>query len=167
MKTANIARAATTSSALYATLLPTAPPTVTKDPWQCATSNISQYFDPPKPTGTLLSAIVSYADEIFESCSSAAGCDFPPQSKWCRVTSAIKGTMIKSYVTYASSASSWVATKSGAMVAAATECPNTWWNSMIQTPNGDIWLNDTLIFSECYASLYPPSSTRAAPQKTV
>lgn len=56
--------AATTAAAVYATTLfpsfPSPATDITRDPWQCATENITHYFDVPKPTGELLDALVDY-----------------------------------------------------------------------------------------------------------
>jgi hypothetical protein len=31
-------------------------------------------------------------------------------------------------------------------------CPNTWFEIMHEVPGGATWLNDTIVFSECYES---------------
>jgi hypothetical protein len=36
---------------------------------------------------------------------------------------------------------------------------------MKETPAGEAWLNDTMIFSECYESAYPPTAL-PSPSKT-
>lgn len=47
-------------------------PTISEDPWQCSTDNITQYFDVPKPTGNIEEEIATFGYEAGEACRSAA-----------------------------------------------------------------------------------------------
>lgn len=150
----------------HKTLLPRAVPTITSDPWECATVNASQYFDPPKPTGTLLTALLDYSDKLYEGCTpipDPAGeripaCPFPEASKWCAFTSTAAPAVTPAYWSYASAASSWWSAKSSGASSVASRCPNTWYQVMSETLNGDLWLNDTIVFAECYESAHPPTA---------
>lgn len=55
-----------THSAVHEAALQTAPPTTTREPWQCVVANLTQYFDVPKPRGGLLDAIHSYGEKLIE-----------------------------------------------------------------------------------------------------
>ncbi|KAK3896973.1 hypothetical protein C8A05DRAFT_39473, partial [Staphylotrichum tortipilum] len=46
--------------------------TLPPDPLQCATENISQYFDAPTPTGNVFDAIDSFASEGYAACHATA-----------------------------------------------------------------------------------------------
>ncbi|UKZ57773.1 hypothetical protein TrVGV298_011634 [Trichoderma virens] len=77
--------ASAASDSLLDTILPANPPTITSEAWQCTTEMLPQYFDPPKPTGALLTAILSYGDEIQKGCKPTETdiyglpeCTFPP-----------------------------------------------------------------------------------------
>jgi hypothetical protein len=173
--TALILSTTATVTPAHQTLLPRDVPTITRDPWECATVNASQYFDVPKPTGTILTALLSYADKLYEGCVPVPDpsgnrdpvCPFPDASKWCAFTKTMAPTMTPAYWSYASSASSWWSAKSSDASSFQKRCPNTWYQVMRDTPAGETWLNDTIIFSECYESAYPatalpsPSKIRA------
>jgi hypothetical protein len=157
----------------HKTLLPRDVPTITSDPWQCATVNASQYFDPPKPTGTLLTALLDHSDKLYEGCTPVSdpsgnrppSCPFPEASRWCAFTSIAAPTMTSAYWSYASSASSWWKAKSSGASSVAARCPNTWYQIMRETPNGETWLNDTIIFAECYKLGHSPTAL-PSPSKT-
>ncbi|KAL7629537.1 hypothetical protein AAE478_001058 [Parahypoxylon ruwenzoriense] len=146
-------------SAMLMTLLPMAAPTVTRDPWQCATENLTQYFDVPKPTGSLLTALDSYASELFKTCTAAGAaaqsCPFPEQSLWCSFGTAAPSTVLADYSSYGSVASSWWSARSSAAVFLAQDCASSWWKVMTNTPNGQVWLNETIIFAGCYSEAHP------------
>lgn len=152
-------------AALYETILPSERPTATKDPWQCTTETLPQYFDVPKPTGRLASAVQSYNLELVKGCEptglNAHGipvCAFPEPSKWCAFTTAAPSTLLPEFSSYASSASSWWSARSSTAIELAEECPSGWFKAMVDTPGGSAWLNLTLIFSECYAEAHTTSS---------
>lgn len=81
------------------------------DEWQCATENLSQYFNVPKPTATLSTALNSYGMELFKSCTSTGldklTCPFPDKSKWCDFTSFAKPELLPAYTSFGSVAASW------------------------------------------------------------
>lgn len=174
MKTAAFLTAATTTAALHVTLLPRAEPTITRDPWQCATENITQYLDVPKPTGSMLTALLSYADKLYADCTITGvptgtvipTCPFPEQSRWCSFTSVAPKSVLSDYSSYGSAASSWWAAHSSGAVSAAQYCPNSWYELLRTTPNGETWLNDTIVFAGCYAEAHQtsalPTSTPAS-----
>jgi hypothetical protein len=148
---------------IHMTLLPRAEPTITKDPWQCATENLTQYFDVPKPTGSLLTALLSYADKLYESCTITElptgtvlpQCPFPEQSSWCAFTTAAPKSVLSEYSSYGSAANLWWSAHSSKAISVAHICPNSWYKVIRETPNGEIWLNDTIAFAGCYAKAHP------------
>lgn len=164
--TSLLLQATATITPIHKTLLPRDVPTITSDPWQCATENITQYFYPPKPTGTLLTALLSYADKLNENCTlsfpptltAIPTCPFPEVSQWCAFTKTAPPAMTPALWSYGSSVSSWWSAKSSKASSVASKCPNSWFKIMKETPGGATWLNDTIIFSECYESAHPPTS---------
>ncbi|EGE08656.1 hypothetical protein TEQG_07617 [Trichophyton equinum CBS 127.97] len=52
-------------------ILPNERPTVTIDPWQCLTQNLTEYFDVPRPTGAFYSAVHSHGSELIKDCVAA------------------------------------------------------------------------------------------------
>lgn len=126
-------------SAVHETVLPTASPALTvTDPWQCVTENLTQYFDVPKPTGSLLTAIESYADKLIESCTLTGadaihGC-FPEKEAWCDFSTAAPSTVLPDYSAYGSAASAWWAAHRANAVELAVDCPVGWYNAMLSTP---------------------------------
>lgn len=154
-------------SPVYPTLFPSVSPTITRDTWQCATVNASQYFDPPKATGDLLTALISYADNIAKDCTrtrleanptEVPSCPFPEVSQWCAFSKVMEPSLTATYSAYGSAASSWWAAKSSGASSVAARCPKTWFKVMVQTPAGAPWLNETIIFSECYVSAHVPAA---------
>jgi hypothetical protein len=170
---ATVLRNATiTAAAIHATLLPAAEPTITRDPWQCATENITQYLDVPKPTGVVLTALLSYADELYKDCTITEiptgtvipTCPFPAASSWCAFSTVAPASILPEYSSYGSAASIWWASHSAQAVSVAQACPNSWYKMLKESPNGQTWLNDTIVFAGCYAEAHttasgPPTST--------
>jgi hypothetical protein len=156
-----------TDSAVYQTVLLTDVPTVTRDPWQCATANLTQYFDVPKPTGSLLTALESYADKLVASCT-FTGVDFlgggcyPAHDEWCKFTTAAPASVIPDYKLYGSAASAWWAAHSSNAVNLATDCPGGWYNAMFELPGGPTWLNNTINFAACYADAVVTTTTASS-----
>jgi hypothetical protein len=152
---------------IHMTLLPRAEPTITKDPWQCATENLTQYFDVPKPTGSMLTALLSFADKLYDSCTITElptgtvlpQCPFPEQSSWCAFSTVAPKTVLSDYSSYGSAANLWWSAHSSKAVSVAQRCPNSWYKVMRETPNGEIWLNDTIAFAGCYAEAHPITSS--------
>ncbi|KAF2729336.1 hypothetical protein EJ04DRAFT_392300, partial [Polyplosphaeria fusca] len=121
----------------------TAPP----DPWQCATKNLTQYLDVPKPTGTLLSAIESFGDVLLQPCLSTAtgldilSCSVSQTTQWCSFATAAPSSVKPAYSAYGSSASSWWFAKSSAITSLEVECARTWEKF---PPIQVAWLNQTI-----------------------
>ncbi|KAH8587718.1 hypothetical protein B0O99DRAFT_640884 [Bisporella sp. PMI_857] len=93
-----------------AILMPTTPlVTTTLDSWQCATENITHYFDILRATGALNSARVSYGRSLFSSCTltglDRSTCRNPDSSVWCAFESVIPSTLLSVYSSHASLAS--------------------------------------------------------------
>jgi hypothetical protein len=149
----------------YTELLPTASPTATIDAWQCYTENITQYFDFPRPTGTLLDAMTSYGKKLYAPCTDAGtlffDCPFPGTSL-CGFATAAPSTVVPAYSSYASSAASWWSAKSASAVALATECPVSWYHAMNGVVGGDQWLNETIAYAGCYAGAHPAAGGSGA-----
>ncbi|KAF2421785.1 hypothetical protein EJ08DRAFT_665060 [Tothia fuscella] len=157
------------------TLLPTAKPTITRDPWTCATESPKQFFDVPKPTGNLLTALLSYGDVLLQTCTAtgtaALACPYPDKSKWCGFSTAAPTSLLPAYSTYGSVVSSWAAKHTSQALDLAQRCPVAWYNAMWDTPGGQSWLNETLIFADCYdqiklANSMPSSPTISTPTST-
>jgi hypothetical protein len=146
--------AAAAASTIDTILLPTTRPTQT-DEWQCATENLNQYFDVPKPTGALFTALDSYVLQLFKTCTSTEvnrlACPFPDKSKWCDFTSVAKPTVLPAYTSFGSLASSWWSAHSAAASSLAQRCPYGWYNAMMDTAAGATFLNETIILAQCHA----------------
>ncbi|PQE29061.1 hypothetical protein CJF30_00004077 [Rutstroemia sp. NJR-2017a BBW] len=116
-------------SALYKTLLPTVRLPTTRDPRQCVVANLTQYFNVPTPTGSLLDALNSYGAELIAPCTLPAidelygGC-FPGKDDWCKFTTAAPISVLPDHQSYGSTASAWWAAHSSNAVDLAKECPN-------------------------------------------
>jgi hypothetical protein len=161
---------------LHPIVAPTARPNVTEtDPWTCVTESVREiYFDPPKPTGALDSALISYGDKLIETCLTSGTyrypCDFPDKTRWCGVTTALPSSLLPAYSSYASNASSWWSVHSSAAVRVAQECPIMWWEmGNMVVLGGAVQMNLTLINAECYAEAHATgvrSSTTTGPTAT-
>ncbi|KAK2599165.1 hypothetical protein QQS21_005355 [Conoideocrella luteorostrata] len=160
-------------ASIFDTILPTTSPTITKDPWPCTTAVLEKYFDPPKPTGELLAALLDYGDKLIDNCTPIGTdiigkpiCAFPPQSQWCAITTAMPKTLMSSYSAYGSSASSWWSRYASEAVDYATYCPGRWYRAMHAMPGGAGWLNDTIAFAGCYAADHPVTVTASVTGST-
>ncbi|KAM4066210.1 hypothetical protein HRG_000346 [Hirsutella rhossiliensis] len=132
-----IVEATVVTAAIFDTILPTTKPAITKDPWTCTTEPLQKYFMPPKPTGLLLDALVSYGEDLKKDCkptlTDAMGnpeCEFPAHSKWCAFAAAVPSVLVSEYSSYGSAASSWWSESSSEAVEFATYCPNRWFTAM-------------------------------------
>jgi hypothetical protein len=73
---------------LHPIVAPTAYPNVTEtDPWTCVTESVREiYFNPPKPSGALDAAMLSYGNKLIETCRTsgtyAVPCAFPDKTRW-------------------------------------------------------------------------------------
>lgn len=148
-------------------LLPTAKPTVKEDYWMCATKNYSSFFNPPLPTGTLLSAIMSYSDKLLESCTEPI-CPYPEASEWCVFATAAPTAVLPAYSSHASIASLWWEDLSSSAIELAEICPHYWYDALTDDPSSAAWLNNTIIMGECAAKVSPSgaSSTLRSPVET-
>ncbi|KAL6712341.1 hypothetical protein ACN47E_000218 [Coniothyrium glycines] len=149
----------TTTPATF--ILPTN--TRSPDPWQCATKNLTQYFDVPRPTAALLSALESYADVLNGPCLSTAtgmdllSCTISETSKWCGFATDAKPVIQTRYSAYGSSAASWYGARSSAIESVKVDCPITWEKF---GPLDKAWLNQTIAHAKCYDQAHPkPSSS--------
>lgn len=154
-----IFKASAVAASIFDTILPTTEPTVTSDPWRCTTEIFERFFDPPKPTGQLLTALLSYGDELIKDCTATKTnvvgiptCPFPAQEEWCAFTTAAPTALLPDYSSYASTASSWWSVHSAQALEHARYCPSRWFRAMTRVPAGAGWLNDTIAFAGCYAS---------------
>jgi hypothetical protein len=162
-------------------LLPSGIPTITKDPWECATETLMQYFAVPQPTGDLRKALLSYGHSLLATCtatqaSARAACPLPDKTKWCDFSTAVPSTLLPEYSRYGSNASSWMAAHTSTALDLVTYCPLGWYRAMWDTPGGKGWFNSTLNMAYCYhqakqgnsstTSLSTTSSTAAVPSIT-
>ncbi|PQE14088.1 hypothetical protein CJF31_00006623 [Rutstroemia sp. NJR-2017a BVV2] len=154
-------------SAVHETLLPNVRPTKTHDPWQCVTEDLTEYFDVPKPVGSLLDALNSYADKLIEPCTLPQSIwMFPSKGDWCNFTTAAPASVLPDYELYGSAASAWWAAHSSSAVQLARECPNGWYNAMLELPGGGTWLNDTIIFAACHTEVVTTTTASSASQSS-
>ncbi|RYP67615.1 hypothetical protein DL771_007167 [Monosporascus sp. 5C6A] len=175
MKTAALLTFAATAahaSVMQMTAMPRQVPTETEgpastrtpDPWVCATKNMTEYFDMPKPTSTLLDAIYAYVDEQLEPCLSTAtgrnklSCSVGA-SQWCSFSTDGPPSASAAYSSYASAVASWWSAKSSSVSSVASECPITWER---YDPLEQSWLNVTIVQAECYADAHPGKGTTAS-----
>lgn len=161
-------------SPLTTTFLPasTPPPASSQspDPWQCATKNLTQYFDVPKPIPTLLSALESYGDELLKPCLATAtgldilSCSVTETTQWCGFATAAEPVVQRRYSSYGSAAASWYAAKSAAIESVKTECRVTWEKF---GPLDQAWLNQTVAHARCYEEAHPRVSGSSSVVSTV
>ncbi|RYO77449.1 hypothetical protein DL764_010219 [Monosporascus ibericus] len=175
MKTAALLTFAATAahaSVMQITAMPRQVPTKTEDPastqtpdpWVCATKNMTEYFDMPKPASTLLDAIYAYVDEQLEPClSTATGSDklscTVGESRWCSFSTEGPPSASAAYSSYASAVASWWSAKSSAVSSVASECPITWER---YDPLEQSWLNVTIVQAECYADAHAGKGTTSS-----
>ncbi|KAM5435783.1 hypothetical protein MferCBS31731_006232 [Microsporum ferrugineum] len=153
------------------TILPSQRPTVTIDSWQCLTHNLTKFFDVPRPTGALLTAIHSHGSELIKDCVSTIQpgmeCPFPESSAWCGLGTAGPASLLPALSSYGSVASVWWSSHSSAAFSLAEMCPLRWYNAMLSIPGGWVWLNETIIYGGCYAEAHPtPSGTGSTGKQT-
>jgi hypothetical protein len=131
------------------------------DPWQCATKNLTQYFDVPSPTAALLSALQSYGTVLNAPCIATAtgldylSCTVSETTKWCAFATEAKPVIQPRYSAYGSAAASWYGARSSAIESAKKGCPITWKKL---GPFGEIWLNQTIAHAKCYDAAHPKAS---------
>jgi hypothetical protein len=127
-----------------------------QDHWECATEDMIQYFDMPKPTGALFNLLVLYGQVLTRRICSLTGpeslcCPRVENSEWCGFTTWAPSTMISEFSSHASKASSWSAAHSSGIAVLPTDCPNYWNYAKMRQVDGERWLNFTLAWAECYA----------------
>ncbi|KAF2132618.1 hypothetical protein P153DRAFT_393589 [Dothidotthia symphoricarpi CBS 119687] len=154
--------------ALTTLFVPTSTPLPTSsqspDPWQCATRNLTQYFDVPRPSAVLLSALESYGDKLIKPCLSTAtglnklSCSVSETTQWCGFTTDATPPMKTRYSAYGSSAASWYSAKSAAIQSVRGDCPVTWEKF---GPLDHAWLNQTIAHAKCYDGAYPRENSSA------
>ncbi|RDL36322.1 uncharacterized protein BP5553_05674 [Venustampulla echinocandica] len=159
--------ASSSTNTELAILMPTAPPTTTtRDPWECATENITNYFDVPTATGALDTALISYGRSLFQTCTltglDRTACRNPDSSAWCAFDTVAPSTLLSAYSSYASLASSWWSNHKSGALSLASNCPQNWYRTGSQNLFGFGSLNDTINVVGCYASAHPTSGSATA-----
>lgn len=143
--------------------------TLSPDPWQCVTENITQYFNVPTPTGALLDALISYGEKLLEPClATATGldalyCSVSETSAWCSFTTAASSPVLTDYSSYGSAAASFWEAKSETISIIASRCPIGW--SKPGFPE-QTWLNQTIAHAECYIAAHSANTTTASSATT-
>lgn len=159
----------TSSSSISSPPLTTMEPSLTltstyRDPWQCVTQNLSQYFDVPKPSGTLSAAIDLYVDELVEPCLETAtgtdlfNCRVTESSQLCGFTTYASATpaLITAFASYESAAASFWRSNSESVSSLSVECASAWAHF------GELnhaWLNQTIVYASCMLGNLPPVSS--------
>ena len=100
---------------IYDTILPRVSPIIeTYDYYKCTTWDLEAFFEPPKPTGELSAAMLTFAVSLRQNCSKTSineyfqtVCTFPEHAKFCSFASAAPATLLDDYSSYGSAASSW------------------------------------------------------------
>lgn len=162
---AALASAATTSTTTetHITAAEWAVPTKNSDPYQCPLKNIPGFLTGgPSPSGALSSALISYEDKLYETCTPPATgiwepCSVPPRSVLCAFSQAVPTSLLPAYSSYASSAASWwsSAGNGDAVVSLVKECPYLWYNSLLMNPGSGGNLNRTVAYAQCWAEAHP------------
>jgi hypothetical protein len=155
------ALAVTAHAANRLQLAPTASPTVTQDPWQCATEKYDDYFNVPKSTGDLVTAISLYADSLIATCvvTGTPPCQYPEKTRWCGIKTAIPASLQSDLSLYGSTASVWWGSHSSAAVSLAEFCPHKWYKASTKQVFGALYLNRTIDFAECYDEVHSAKQT--------
>jgi hypothetical protein len=142
-------RAAALDPSAISILLPTAPPSGSKDYWDCALSAYTPFSDPQLPTGAVRSALDSYGDELIADCT-GLDCPYPGATRWCGITTAASTAVLPAYTSYASSASIWWANHSSSALELAEQCPHYWYKALTKKPTAGTWLNLTIANAEYF-----------------
>ena len=128
---ASAARVVALASSEISILLPTTTPSGPQDPWECALSAYTPFFNPPLPTGAVKSALDSYGDGLIADCTGLE-CPYPDVTRWCGITTAAPTAVLPAYTSYASSASVWWVNHSSSALELAEECPHYWYKGFDQ-----------------------------------
>lgn len=143
--------------------------TLSPDPWQCITENITRYFDVPKPTGNVLEGINSYGAEVAKPCMATATgldvffCTVSDPKSWCGFTTAAPADVMASYSTYVSAVVSFWMAKSATISVLSTSCPVAWG---IPDPAQHEWLKIAIAHAECYLQAHPKTETQVSTSTT-
>ncbi|PKS08452.1 hypothetical protein jhhlp_004834 [Lomentospora prolificans] len=138
--------------------------TVSEDPWQCATEDITQYFlSAPTATGNVLENINLYGQSVgVEPCEATAtgldrfSCSITDPTQWCGFTTAVAPDVLSSYSTYLSSAISYWTANSETISILATSCPVAWARPHMAQHE---WIKIAKAHAECYLSEHPMTET--------
>ncbi|KAK4040101.1 hypothetical protein C8A01DRAFT_35882 [Parachaetomium inaequale] len=136
--------------------------TLTPDPWQCITENITQYFDVPKPTGNVFDAIASYNNEVNKECLATAvgyekrSCTMSSPTSWCGFTTAAPADVLSSYSTYVSGVVSFWTAKSATMSILSTSCAVAW--GRFHEADHE-WVRIATAHADCYLAAHPQTRT--------
>lgn len=178
------AAAALHASAARITAIPRQAPTETvaptstqaPEPSHCATQDLTQFSDVPRPTGTLSEAFESYVDGLRKPCSSTAtgsdeyySCEALDTSQWCDFSTKAPSSVSSAYSSYASAAASWWEDKAANLTSLVVDCPQILDGV---DPIEQVWLNRTSAIAVCYflanpdnaswsSVLFPPTMTAA------
>lgn len=145
-------------STAHEILIPTTFPELEEpDPWFCAASNLTHFWDVPRPPDDIYEAFQARGAAYFNECKSAftnmrearAVCN-PDKDHWCQITTTAPPSALADYLSYGSSASSWWKAHSSDALELAPECPDNWYNAMFEFPAAESWLNRTIIYGACY-----------------
>jgi hypothetical protein len=140
--------------------------TLSPDPWQCITENITQYFaNVPKPTGNVLSAIGSYGEEVVKDCKATAtgrayvSCTISDPQSWCGFTTAAPPDILSSFSIYVSEAVSFWTPKSSTVSVLSTSCPVAWLRG---PPHEREWLKIATAHANCYLEAHAQTQSGTA-----
>ncbi|KAL2210411.1 hypothetical protein CC79DRAFT_1365804 [Sarocladium strictum] len=141
------------NSGLDLALLPnSSPQDDPEDSYQCVFSSASQYLDPPQPTGVLKTAFWDYGDEIIASCvdggEKVQNC-WPAKVQWCDFTTKASVTLTSALSAWGSSATSCWSEHNSAAVYVATECPQNWFDAIMDLAVNRQWADLTIAWSAC------------------
>ena len=128
--------------------------TIIDDPWNCITENATQYFDFPEPTGDVLTALLSYGDVIRPTSCGSIIC-FPEPTAWCGFEKAAPSSVLPAYSSFGSAVASWYDQHSSGIEAMPTDCPQTWNQAKYQKLFGELALNNTIAWAECFEKEHP------------
>lgn len=132
---------------------PTSTSTISADPWQCVTENVTQYFNVPTPTGDLRTALVSYGEKLLGPCLATATeidkllCSITDTTAWCGFATAAPSAVLADYSSYISLAASFWRAKSETISIVSSRCP-LWWARPSEGEH--IWLNQIITHGKCY-----------------
>lgn len=138
--------------------------TISEDPWQCVTENITQYFvDVPTPTGKVLDELDSFGYEVAAPCRATAtsldrlSCTVSDPKSWCGFTTAAPPDVLSSYSTYLSSVVSFWTAKSESIEILSTSCPVAWARPHMGRQHE--WLKIARAHAECFLDDHPQTGT--------